>query len=74
MAAALTALVEPVDAGDVVGAHVAGPQDLVGVALGDEGRLAVLGEGVPGRVRSTPLALPCVLTGDGGVRPTCCNA
>lgn len=70
----LTALVEPVDAGDVVGAHLAGPQDSVRVILSNESRPAVSGEGEPWREKMTLLVLSCVFMCDGRVKPTCCNA
>lgn len=45
----LTALVELVDAGDVIGTHhLGGPDDAVRVVLCNDGRLAVVGEGVSG--------------------------
>lgn len=44
--ATLTTLVEPVDAGDVVLTHVCGrAKAQAGIALGDDGVLAVFGEG-----------------------------
>lgn len=70
----LTTLVEPVDAGDVIGAHVVGSQDSVWVVLSEESRPAVSGEGVPWRVKLTPLVLSCVFTCDGRFQLTCCNA
>lgn len=74
----LTAFVEFVDAGDVVGAHEPASKDLVWVRLSDESRLAVLGEGVPwGKLMW--LVFSFVFTCDGRVKRmwstlTCCNA
>lgn len=75
----LTALVEIVDAGDVIGTHVPGSKDLVWVGLSEESRLTVLGEGEPCRVEVTFLVVSVVFTCIGRVKRkwcalTCCNA